>query len=162
MTGAGYERLTRPLRERPWLLRLVLGLNRGLTYLGYALYPLLLVLVLVTRQADFWRFLLVPGISFALLTLVRARIDEPRPYEVLNIDPLIHKDTRGKSFPSRHVFSIFVIAMAWLAYLPPVGATLLVLSALMAFVRVVGGVHWPHDVIAGALCGIAAGLLLVV
>lgn len=162
MTEAGYERLTRPLRERPWLLRLVLGLNRGLTYLGYALYPLLLVLVLVTRQADFWRFLLVPGISFALLTLVRARIDEPRPYEVLNIDPLIHKDTRGKSFPSRHVFSIFVIAMAWLAYLPPVGATLLVLSALMAFVRVVGGVHWPHDVIAGALCGIAAGLLLVV
>lgn len=162
MTGAGYERLTRPLRERPWLLRLVLGLNRGLTYLGYALYPLLLVLVLVTRQADFWRFLLVPGISFALLTLVRARIDEPRPYEVLNIDPLIHKDTRGKSFPSRHVFSIFVIAMAWLAYLPPVGATLLVLSALMAFVRVVGGVHWPHDVIAGALCGIAVGLLLVV
>lgn len=162
MTEAGYERLTRPLRERPWLLRLVLGLNRGLTYLGYALYPLLLVLVLVTRQADFWRFLLVPGISFALLTLVRARIDEPRPYEVLNIDPLIHKDTRGKSFPSRHVSSIFVIAMAWLAYLPPVGATLLVLSALMAFVRVVGGVHWPHDVIAGALCGIAAGLLLVV
>lgn len=162
MTEAGYERLTRPLRERPWLLRLVLGLNRGLTYLGYALYPLLLVLVLVTRQADFWRFLLVPGISFALLTLVRARIDEPRPYEVLNIDPLIHKDTRGKSFPSRHVFSIFVIAMAWLAYLPPVGATLLVLSALMAFVRVVGGVHWPHDVIAGALCGIAVGLLLVV
>lgn len=162
MTAADYRRLTQPLRARPRALRVLLRLNSGLTYLGYALYPLLLVLVALDRTSDLWRFVVVPGASFVLLSLVRARIDAPRPYEVLVIDPLIHKDTRGRSFPSRHVFSIFVIAMAWLAYLPVVGAVLLVLGVLMAVVRVVGGVHWPRDVVVGAVCGIAAGLLLLV
>lgn len=161
MTAEGYARLTRPLRARPRLLRLVVGLNRGLTYAGYALYPLLLVLVGFADASSLCWFVLVPGVSFALLSLVRARINAPRPYEVLDIEPLIHKDTRGKSFPSRHVFSIFVIAMAWLAFVPPVGAVLLVLSVLMAVLRVVGGVHWPRDVVAGALCGMAAGAILL-
>lgn len=162
MTAADYKHITEPLRRRPRLLRGLLMANQGLTYLGYCLYPLLLVLVALTRTTDLWRFVLVPGASFVLLSLVRARIDAPRPYEVLAIDPLIHKATRGRSFPSRHVFSIFVIAMAWLAYLPSVGITLLVLGVLMAVVRVLGGVHWPRDVVAGALCGIAAGLLLFI
>lgn len=161
MTAERYESLTRPLRERPRLLRLVVGLNRWLTYAGYALYPLLLVLVALADAGRLWRFVLVPGVSFVLLSLVRARIDAPRPYEVLDIDPLIRKDTKGRSFPSRHVFSIFVIAMAWLAFEPPVGVVLLVLGALMALVRVVGGVHWLRDVVAGAICGVAAGALLL-
>lgn len=161
MTAADYRHITEPLRRRPRTLRALLYLNQGLTYLGYCLYPLLLVLVALSRREDLWRFVLVPGASFVLLTLVRARIDAPRPYEVLAIDPLIHKSTRGRSFPSRHVFSIFVIAMSWVAYLPIVGVVLLALGVLMAIVRVVGGVHWPRDVIVGALCGIAAGVLLL-
>lgn len=161
MTAEQYKRMTRPLRERPGLLRLVVALNQGLTYLGYALYPLLLVLVAVADIGSLWKYVLIPGASFVLLSLIRARIDAPRPYEALEIDPLIRKDTKGRSFPSRHVFSIFVIAMAWLSFEPPMGVVLLVLSTLMAVVRVVGGVHWPRDVVAGALCGITAGALLL-
>lgn len=162
MTAEDYRRITQPLRDRPRLLRGLLLFNRLLVYVCYALYPLLLVLVLLTRGADLWRFVLMPAGSFGLLTAVRARIDAPRPYEVLVIDPLIHKSTQGRSFPSRHVFSIFVIAMAWLAYLVPVGAILLVLGAGMAVFRVVAGVHWPRDVVVGALCGTAAGLLMMI
>lgn len=109
----------------------------------------------------FRRELLVPAVSFGVLSLARARIDAPRPYEVLAIDPLISKNTRGRSFPSRHVFSSFVIAMGWLAWRWPVGVALLVASAMLAVVRVLGGVHWPRDVIVGALLGIAAGVLIL-
>lgn len=161
MTAGDYRRMTRPLRERPRLLRLVLGLNRGLVYLCYALYPLLLALILVDRPEAFLRFLIVPGVSFVILSLARERINAPRPYEVLVIDPLISKATRGKSFPSRHVFSIFVIAMAWLAFWWPLGVVLLALGVFMAVARVIGGVHWPRDVVAGAVCGVVAGALLL-
>lgn len=162
MTAEDYRRITEPLRDRPRLLRGLLRFNQGLVYLCYGLYLLLLVLVWLMRTSDLWRFVLVPAVSFGLLTLVRARIDAPRPYEVLVIDPLIHKSTQGRSFPSRHVFSIFVIAMAWLAFWRPLGVILLVLGAGMAVFRVVAGVHWPRDVIVGAICGLAVGLLMMI
>lgn len=162
MTAEDYRRITEPLRDRPRLLRGLLRFNQALVYACYALYPLLLVLVFLSRRHDLWRFVLIPAASFGLLTLVRARIDAPRPYEVLVIDPLINKSTRGRSFPSRHVFSIFMIAMAWLAYLVPVGVALLVLGVGMAAFRVIAGVHWPRDVVAGTLCGIVAGALLLI
>ena len=160
MTSEQYARWTAPLRARPALLRLLLLANRLLTYLGYLLYPLLVVLVAASgNMAWLARTIAVPAASFAAVTLARARLNRPRPYEVLDIDPLIHKDTRGRSFPSRHVFSIFMIAMSWLAWCAPVGVALLVLSTAMAVVRVLGGVHWPRDVVAGALVGVACGIL---
>ena len=40
------------------------------------------------------------------------------------------------------------------------GLPLLVLAALLAVIRVVGGVHYPRDVVVGALCGLVVGGLL--
>lgn len=145
------------------------GANRALTLLGYVAYPLLLALVgmqaVVARDAAvaglFWRALLVPVLSFSAVSAARARMNAPRPYEQLDIRPLIVKNTRGRSFPSRHVFSAFVIAMGWLVWCRPVGIVLLVLSGVLAVVRVLGGVHWPRDVVAGAALGVAAGLLIL-
>ena len=109
----------------------------------------------------FGQEVLVPAVGFIAVSALRVVVGEPRPYESLDIEPLIQKDTSRRSFPSRHVFSAFVIAMAWLAWCVPVGVALLVASAILAVVRVLGGVHWPRDVVAGALMGVAAGLLLV-
>ena len=160
MTSGRYAHWTAPLRARPALLRALLLANRLLTYAGYVLYPLLLVLVAASGDVAWLaRTIAVPAASFAAVTLVRARLNRPRPYEVLGIDPLIHKDTQGKSFPSRHVFSMFMIAMSWLAWCAPVGMALLVLGAAMAVVRVLGGVHWPRDVVAGALVGVICGIV---
>lgn len=158
MTAEQYRRLSAPFR-RENRRRALLGINRGLTYGCYAAYPLLLAVLAVQRDGRFWRALLVPGISFLLVSLVRRWINAPRPYEVLEIDPLIHKDTRGKSLPSRHVFSMFVIAMTFLWILPPLGAVLLVCGGVLGAVRVIGGVHYLRDVLAGAAAGVAAGLL---
>lgn len=157
MTAPQYERLSAPFRAEK-RARLLLAGNRALTWACYVLYPLLLAaLLLQGRGWDALRGLLVPGLSFGALSLVRGAINRPRPYETLDIDPIIHKDTRGKSMPSRHVFSIFVIAMTGLWILPPLGIVLLVLGAVLAWIRVVGGVHYPSDVAVGAAVGIACG-----
>lgn len=52
-----------------------------------------------------------------------------------------------------------MIAMCWLAYCPPLGIALLVGGVVMAIIRVVGGVHYPRDVIAGALVAVFGGIL---
>ena len=103
----------------------------------------------------------LPGAGFILLTLVRAKINRPRPYETWDIRPLIHKDTKGNSMPSRHVFSSAVIAMAWLPVYPPAGVLFLILTAAAALIRVLGGVHYPSDVTVGFLTGILAGIPLL-
>ena len=49
--------------------------------------------------------------------------------------------------------------MAWLPFNTVAGVLLLLLGIDMMFIRVVGGVHYPQDVVAGAVCGILAGVL---
>ena len=61
--------------------------------------------------------------------------------------------------PSRHAYSIFAIAAAWLLFCPPVGVALLVVGVGLAAVRVLGGIHYPVDVLVGAACGLVAGLI---
>jgi membrane-associated phospholipid phosphatase len=158
VTAERYARISAPWRT-PRRTALLNGLNRATAVVYYLSYPVLVAALLFQRDPRALRCVLVPGLSFVLVSLYRSVRDEKRPYEVLDIHPLIHKDTRGHSFPSRHVFSAFVIAMTFLWIYPPAGAPLLALGMVTALCRVLGGVHWPRDVIAGALLGTAAGLI---
>lgn len=60
------------------------------------------------------------------------------------------------SWPSGHAASAFAFATAAGAASPWAGAPLAALAALIAYSRVHTGVHYPLDVIAGAVAGIAA------
>jgi undecaprenyl-diphosphatase len=64
------------------------------------------------------------------------------------------------SFPSGHAATSFACAalLAWLTPLPK--AALFVLAALIAFSRVYVGVHYPLDVLGGALLGLAVATAL--
>ena len=157
-----YEQMTGRIRESDAACFLLRTGGKAATGVMYAAYPALLVLIWISGDLRrlAWN-LLIPAASFALLTVVRARINRPRPYEAWPIDPLIHKDTKGNSMPSRHVFSSAVIATAWLAFWLPAGIFLLAVTAAAAVIRVLGGVHYPSDVAAGFASGVAAGLLLM-
>ncbi len=159
MTADQYARWSQPFRDDPRMLKVLLVGNKVETYLFYILYPLLLVILAVTGNSLLLKAIAVPAVSFVLVSVFRKLYNAARPYEELDIDPLIKKDTSGKSFPSRHVFSVYVIAMAWLPFNTVAGVLLLLLGIDMMFIRVVGGVHYPQDVVAGAVCGILAGVL---
>lgn len=159
VTRESYIRVTGLIREHPGRIRFVQAANRILTALVFLSYPLLLLGLLAEKNQFFVRALLVPAISFLLLSAVRGAIRAPRPYEKFGIPPVLKKETRGKSFPSRHVFSAFMIAMTVYARVPWAGAVIGVFGLLIGCLRVAGGVHEPRDVIAGALFGIACGLL---
>ena len=142
--------------------------NKVITDAVYVAYPCLLAWLgyaAATGAAGaagmLLRAALVPGISFVLVTVLRKVINAPRPYEVFDVAPVIPKDTRGNSFPSRHAFSIFVIAVTFCACCPLawVGPVMLVAGVLLAVIRVVSGVHFPCDVVVGALLGMLAGFV---
>ena len=161
MTAETYERMAESIRRRPNGVRALVAVDRVLTGVGYVAYPLLIVLLLAARDPDVLWYVVVPGVAFVLLSVVRKALNFPRPYEALDIRPLIHKDTQGKSMPSRHVFSMTAIAMCWLAHLWPVGVALLVTSLVMAVIRLIGGVHFVRDVVVGFACGVLAGVVLL-
>lgn len=158
MTAEQYERWSAWWRAHEGALKALLAVNRGLRYLGYLMYPLLLVLVAIFDLPSLPKLVVVPLLGFLVVSGFRAAFDAPRPYELLDMDPLIKKATVGQSMPSRHLFSMAMIAMCWLYWCAPVGVVLLLLCAVMGYIRVVGGVHFPRDVFAGALGGIILGL----
>ena len=159
-----YEKRKSGLLRHPHLLQLMRVFNRMMTVLMPLAYLTLLGTNFVGEGIgkDLSVYILVPAFGFVLLTLVRKWINQPRPYETWEIIPLLDKDSSGNSMPSRHVFSATIISMACLHANLPVGLVLLVLSALLGFVRILGGVHYPKDVLVGYACGLLLGILFFI
>ena len=154
-----YERWAAPLRGRPGVVRALNIVNRGIVIVFYVVYALLLGWACVS---DPWRLVPLVGVTavgFVAVSFFRRRFNAPRPYECCAIAPLIARDGAGKSFPSRHAFSAFAIAASWFAASAPVAVVLLVAAVVLAICRVLGGVHFPRDVVVGALIGSATGAL---
>ena len=122
-------------------------------------YPTLLVYLIVTHDNRLLECITVPLGVFVTVTLIRKFINFNRPYEKLDIEPLIHKSTKGKSFPSRHTASAAVIAMTIFYINIPLGAVFLAVALLIGLSRICAGVHFPRDVAAGYLYSVIMSVL---
>ena len=154
-----YEQWAAPLRGRPGVVRALNIVNHGIVVVFYAAYALLLGWACVSDPWKLAPLVGVTAVGFAAVSFFRRRFNAPRPYECCAIAPLIARDGAGKSFPSRHAFSAFAIAASWFAASAPVAVVLLVAAVVLAVCRVLGGVHFPRDVVAGAFIGSATGAL---
>ena len=156
-----YRNISSKLTSHPTLLFLVRSFNRLMTVAMPLIYLTLLVTTYLQlglgQQVGF--YVLIPASGFVILSLFRKKINHPRPYETWDISPLFEKDSSGQSMPSRHVFSATIISMACLHSSLPVGLACLLFSALLGLVRVLGGVHYPKDVLVGYACALMWGLL---
>lgn len=159
MTKEAYIKITGSIRNNPRRLRLTKLINKLLTGFVFFLYPLFLLALFLRNDSFLLRAVLVPAVSFLGVTLFRKILNVPRPYEKFGVPPVLEKDTEGKSFPSRHVFSAFIIAMTVFYIHPDAGFLLGLIGIGLGLIRVVGGVHEPKDVVAGALIGIACGYI---
>lgn len=163
MTEEQYRTWSAPFREHSGLRKALLFYNHAATAGIAAAYFIALIVLAAKADERLWGALIVPAAAFVLVTLLRAAVNRARPYETLKIEPLLDKRKKGKSFPSRHTFSAFAIATVLFWLLPIAGTVTAVFALLLACARVIAGVHYPSDVVAGALLGIlsvAAGLYL--
>ena len=103
--------------------------------------------------------LLSAALPFFAVGFVRMMIDAPRPYELYSFYEIKPKERAGRSFPSRHAYSSFVIALIAFYYSIPLGIGLIFMGLLLSVSRVLLGIHFIRDVVAGAAIGIISGLL---
>ena len=160
MTKETYVKLTQPFRDNPQMARGIHRVNKLCTMTMYAAYPFLILYMFWQKDANVARVIMVPLDSFIILTVFRWLINRPRPYETFEMPPVIKKDTKGKSFPSRHVFSAMIIAMTFLLASPFcwLGLIFAGMAVLLAAVRVLSGVHYISDVVAVAVFAIAVAI----
>jgi membrane-associated phospholipid phosphatase len=84
----------------------------------------------------------------------RPYVDHPDPEPLLGV-------ALDLSFPSGHAASAFAGATLLAGLAPRFAAPLFALAVAMAWSRVYVGVHYPLDVLAGAILGAAVGLGLL-
>ena len=96
---------------------------------------------------------MILGLIVTNLT-IKPLISRPRPWLDWPIVPLVtEKDPN--SFPSGHTCAAFAAAMVWVRTLPQKRDRVIVavMAVLMGLSRLYVGVHYPSDVLAGAVIG---------
>lgn len=156
-----YDHIAGNIENKPFLLSLLRTFNRFMTVVMPIVYLTLLAIIYLQQGLgkQVLMYVFIPASGFVILSFLRKKINAPRPYEVWEIVPLLDRDSPGKSMPSRHVFSATIISMACLHASLSVGGILLVLSAFLGLVRVLGGVHYPKDVVVGYMYALVWGVL---
>lgn len=87
----------------------------------------------------------------------------PRPYVVLSeVQALIPVDVSDayQSFPSGHAIFFFALSTVIYRYNKSLGAFFFIFSVLMGIARIFVGMHWPADILGGALMGAVVGFLV--
>ena len=156
-----YDYIAANIENRPFLLSLLRTFNRFMTVVMPIVYLTLLATAYLQEGLgkQVLMYVFIPVSGFVILSFLRKKINAPRPYEVWEIVPLLDRDSPGKSMPSRHVFSATIISMACLHASLTMGMICLTLSAFLGLVRVLGGVHYPKDVLVGYICGLVWGMI---
>jgi len=157
MQKAFYDKLARPFEADERRKKRLIRANDIVSKAFYIAYPVLLLILALLRDERLLRVILVPLFSFLAVTIFRKIVNAPRPHEVWDAPSLIPKDTRGNSFPSRHVFSVFIIAMATAYVCMPAAIIMMIAGIFLAIVRIIARIHFVKDVVAGAAIGIILG-----
>jgi membrane-associated phospholipid phosphatase len=108
------------------------------------------------RRRERWlRGTAAVAVAYLVNTAIKLAIRRPRP-AFDDLPPLVTTPTQ-LSFPSAHAASSFAAAHAFAPLVGPFAAPLRALAATMAASRLYLGVHYPSDIVAGALLGTVVG-----
>ena len=133
-------------------------------YLPYVLL-FILFLFLIYNFRKYWKMVLEAVIAalitrFVLTSFIRWLWFRPRPFVTLNFIPLIDMSPKEAAFPSGHASFFFALSTIIYFYNKKAGILFYIASLFIVVARVFVGVHWPSDILAGALLGILMGWIL--
>lgn len=151
----------------PWLDPVILVLTETVAWIP--LYMFMLYVVIKEFRRETWIILLGLAVTILLADQITASLMKPyfgrlRPSQEPSLQEWIHlvEGYRGGKFgfASSHAANTFGSAtffFLWLRNVKPWVIWLFVWAALMTYTRIYLGVHYPGDVLVGALVGIVCG-----
>lgn len=161
-------------RDREWARRL----NRASSYRsvfvvcrvcsrladGVLWYALILALPLAAGSSG-WQCALhmsLAGLaSLSIYVLLKRGICRPRPYVTCTDIRQCGRELDRFSFPSGHTLHSVGFSLVLAYYFPLSTLVLIPFTLVVATSRIVLGLHYPSDVLGGALVGAAIGLISV-
>jgi undecaprenyl-diphosphatase len=133
----------------------------------YALATFALWFVAPPYRSTKWKYATVSALTAAALAMAVNQViahvwERPRPYVTHGLSThLLAASSPDPSFPSDHAAAAFAIAFAVLAFSRPAGLGFLAGATLIGVSRIALGLHYPSDVLAGAVVGWASATVVV-
>lgn len=131
---------------------------------GAIWYALMGAILIVEGQDGFLAVLhmALAGLTGTLLyKWLKGKTLRPRPYEVRQDIWLTGTPLDKFSFPSGHTLHAVVFSMVALSYYPALSLFVIPFTFMVALSRIVLGLHYPSDVVAGAVIGAAIAVLSI-
>jgi len=145
----------------PWLD------NLGIFFVQYFEYVLIfcLLVFLFVNFKKYWAmvfkaFLAAILARLVIVEIIRYFLPRIRPFVGNHINLLIPYNPSEPSFPSGHAAFYFALSTVIYSYNKKIGWLFFIGSLLIVIARVFVGIHWPSDILAGALIGIFSGWLI--
>jgi membrane-associated phospholipid phosphatase len=165
MDWAIFHAVNAGVATREWLEDPVTALADALVPL-YALATVALWLLARPYGSPRWKLASASALAAAAVALAVNQVishlwARPRPFtDHPDLTHVLTARTTDPSFPSDHAAAAFAIAFAVLAFSRRAGALFLVTATAIALSRIALGMHYPSDVLAGALVGFGSATLV--
>ena len=112
--------------------------------------------VFPSKRPAAWRMILAVAFTWAVSDFIlKPAFNRPRPYQVDTTITVLEAKPDTQAFPSGHAAMAVAGAIAGARLIPYSAWFWWPFAAIVAVSRIYIGVHWPSDVIAGALVGCA-------
>ena len=135
-----------------YLFRIISRLGNGVFW--YSLMSVMLLIDGMGAMSTVLRMILAGLACLAVYKYLKTRTSRPRPYQVYTAIAAAAPALDRFSFPSGHTLhAVCFTTLACSAY-PQLAPILWPFTALVAISRPVLGLHYPSDVLAGALIGL--------
>jgi undecaprenyl-diphosphatase len=142
--------------------------SRWISRLGDGVYYLIFGFLLVWLEPVYGMAFFITallGFAFELPSylILKNCIKRPRPQDALGEFAALIVPSDKFSFPSGHTAAAFVMATITAYYYPSFGLPAYALASMIGSSRVLLGVHFPTDILAGMLLGLSsAGIALTI
>ncbi|TRZ83485.1 phosphatase PAP2 family protein [bacterium] len=103
---------------------------------------------------------LIGILVWLLVFLIKIIHFTPRPYLIEQTKVLIKKKESSSAFPSGHTALFFALGGTFIHFSAPLGILVFICAFLVGLSRLISGLHWPIDILGGAIIGTFVGFFM--
>lgn len=135
-------------KSNKFIKEITIGVARVSSWVFFLVYALLIFTLFLDKNDKLYMVIVIPALTIAVNMLARKTLKRPRPFDELNIKPLL-PHSNVYSFPSNHCASALIIAAAVYYVNPYAGMWVAMMAVVTGLSRIAAGLHYPVDVLAG-------------